>query len=66
VARHREGNVLSDYPVNVVLLATDLDAVKDCDMPGLKTVDGIADIGFAWMAWFIDPATNCIGMLQVK
>jgi hypothetical protein len=29
VARHREGNVLSDYPVNVVLLATDLDAVKD-------------------------------------
>jgi len=125
--------VLGDYPVKVVLLATDLDAVKDfyankvglkiinanpgalifkCggdseftvtkstvgtkddqtqaafrvkdlraevaelrrrgvkiedyDMPGLKTVDGIADIGFAWMAWFIDPAKNCIGMIQVK
>jgi len=125
--------VLGDYPINVVLLATDLDAVKefyakkvglkvindnpgavifkcggdseftvtkstvgtkddqtqaafrvkdvraevaelrrrgvkieDYDMPGLKTVDGIADIGFAWMAWFIDPAKNCIGMIQVK
>ena len=125
--------MLVDYPVNVVLLATDLDAVKDfyakkvglklvnaspgapvfkCggdseftvtkstvgtkddqtqaafrvkdvraevaelrkrgvkiedyDTPSLRTVDGIADIGFAWMAWFIDPARNCIGMIQVK
>jgi hypothetical protein len=30
-------------------------------MPGLKTVDGIADIGFAWMAWFTDPGKNCLG-----
>jgi predicted enzyme related to lactoylglutathione lyase len=127
------GNVLKDSPLDVVLLATDLDAVRDfCankiglkilndnpgavtfkgggdsqftvtkstvgtkddqtqatfrvkdvraevaelrkrgvkiedyDMPGLKTVDGIADIGFAMMAWFIDPGKNCIGMIQVK
>jgi len=125
--------VLGDYPVNVVLLATDLEAMKDfyankvglkilnsnpgaiifkCggeseltfskssvgtkddqtqaafrvkdvraevaelrrrgvkieeyDTPGLKTVDGIADIGFAWMAWFIDPGKNCVGIIQVK
>lgn len=125
--------MLKDYPINVVLLATDLDAVKDfyakkvgltivsdnpgavifkCggdseftvtkstvgtkddqtqaafrvkdvraevaelrrrgvkiedyDTPSLKTVDGIADIGFAWMAWFIDPGKNCIAMIQVK
>ena len=32
--------------------------IEDYDMPSLKTVDGIADIGFAWMAWFIDPAKN--------
>jgi hypothetical protein len=25
--------------------------VEDCDLPGLKTEDGIADIGFAWAAW---------------
>jgi predicted enzyme related to lactoylglutathione lyase len=40
--------------------------IEDYDTPGLKTVDGIADIGFAWMAWFIDPGKNCIGMIQVK
>ena len=25
--------------------------VEDYDTPGLKTEDGIADIGFAWAAW---------------
>ena len=34
--------------------------------PGLKTVDGIADIGFAHIAWFIDPGKNCVGMIQIK
>jgi hypothetical protein len=28
--------------------------------PGPKTEDGIADIGFAWAAWIIDPATNVL------
>ena len=40
--------------------------IEDYDLPGLKTQDGIADIGFAWMAWFIDPANNCVGMIQLK
>jgi len=40
--------------------------IEEYDMPGLKTHDGIADIGFALMAWFIDPAKNCIGMIQIK
>jgi catechol-2,3-dioxygenase len=40
--------------------------IEDYDMPGLQTDDGIADIGFAWMAWFIDPANNCVGMIQLK
>ena len=40
--------------------------IEDYDLPGLKTLDGIADIGFAWMAWFIDPGKNCVGMLQLK
>ena len=129
----REVELLSEHPIDVVLLATDLDASKDfyankvglpivnespaavtfkCggasrlvvskssvgtsdeqtqasfrvadvnaeaaylrskgvtiqeyDLPGLKTIDGIADIGFALMAWFIDPGKNCVGMLQLK
>src|SRR5438132_12711417 len=40
--------------------------IEDYDTPGLKTANGIADIGFAWMAWFIDPGKNCVGILQVK
>src|SRR5713101_7101668 len=40
--------------------------IEDYDTPGLKTQDGIADIGFAWMAWFIDPANNCVAMMQLK
>jgi predicted enzyme related to lactoylglutathione lyase len=40
--------------------------IEDYDLPGLKTVNGIADIGFAFMAWFIDPGKNCVGMIQVK
>src|SRR6266567_5770218 len=34
--------------------------IEDYDLPGLQTQDGIADLGFAWMAWFIDPGKNCV------
>ena len=40
--------------------------VEDYDEPGLKTVDGVADVGFALAAWFIDPHGNSIGLLQFK
>jgi catechol-2,3-dioxygenase len=40
--------------------------IEDYDLSGLKTEDGIADIGFAWMAWFLDPGMNCVGMIQLK
>jgi hypothetical protein len=32
----------------------------------LGTVDGVADIGFALAAWFVDPHHNWIGLLQFK
>ena len=40
--------------------------VEDYDMPGLKTEDGIADIGFAWAAWIVDSGKNALGILQLK
>jgi catechol 2,3-dioxygenase-like lactoylglutathione lyase family enzyme len=40
--------------------------VEDYDMPGLRTEDGIADIGFAWAAWIVDPGKNALGILQLK
>ena len=40
--------------------------VENFDSPGLKTDDGVADIGFAWVAWIIDPGKNSLGILQIK
>jgi catechol-2,3-dioxygenase len=40
--------------------------VVDYDEPWLKTVDGIADVGFALSAWLVDPGGNTIGLLQFK
>jgi len=40
--------------------------IEDYDTPGLKTENGIADIGFAWAAWIIDPGMNALGILQIK
>jgi catechol-2,3-dioxygenase len=40
--------------------------VVEYDEPYLKTVDGVADIGFALSAWFVDPGGNAIGLLQFK
>ena len=40
--------------------------VEDYDMPGLKTEDGIADLGFAWMAWIVDPGKNALAIIQLK
>jgi catechol 2,3-dioxygenase-like lactoylglutathione lyase family enzyme len=40
--------------------------IQDYDMPGLKTEEGIADLGFAWMAWMIDPGGNALAIMQLK
>jgi len=40
--------------------------VQEYDTPELKTEDGIADIGFALIAWIVDPHKNALGIMQVK
>jgi catechol 2,3-dioxygenase-like lactoylglutathione lyase family enzyme len=40
--------------------------VQEYDMPGLKTEDGIADLGFALMAWIVDPGKNALAIMQLK
>jgi len=40
--------------------------IEDYDLPDLKTKDGIADVGFAWMAWIIDPGKNALAIVQLK
>ena len=40
--------------------------VEEYDMPGLKTQDGIADLGFAWAAWIVDPGKNALAIMEYK
>ena len=40
--------------------------VEVLDLPDLNTADGVADIGFAFAAWFVDPDRNSLGLLQLR
>jgi catechol 2,3-dioxygenase-like lactoylglutathione lyase family enzyme len=40
--------------------------IEEYDDPFPKTEDGIADMGFAWSAWIIDPSGNTLGIVQPK
>jgi catechol-2,3-dioxygenase len=40
--------------------------IQEYDMPGLKTVDGVADLGFALIAWIVDPHRNALEIMQLK
>jgi hypothetical protein len=41
-------------------------AIQEYDTPELKTQEGVADLGFALMAWVVDPHGNALGILQLK
>ena len=55
---------VNDLDAELALLRTNGVKIEDYDMPGLKTVDGVADLGFARAAWVIDPHRNTLGILQ--
>ena len=38
---------------------------QEYDGPGLRTVDGVADVGYAKAAWFKDSEGNLLGIGQV-
>ena len=40
--------------------------IQEYDLPDPKTEDGIADMGFAWAAWIIDPSGNALGIIEPK
>jgi len=40
--------------------------IEDCEAPDPVTVDGIADMGHSWAAWFIDPSDNVLAVVQPK
>lgn len=57
---------VDDLDAEVAALRSRGVKIEDYDQPGLKTVDGIADVGFARFAWFIDPGKNCVGVMERK
>jgi len=40
--------------------------IEEYQAPDPVTVDGIADLGYSWAAWFIDPSRNCLAVVQPK
>jgi catechol-2,3-dioxygenase len=67
----------SDEQTQAGWRVTDLDAelaelrargveIQEYDMPGLKTVDGVADVGFARIAWIVDPHRNALAILEIR
>jgi predicted enzyme related to lactoylglutathione lyase len=71
----RSGGKASGAHTQMALMVDDLVAAvqelrsrgvkfEDYDNPGLKTTDGIADVGYARAAWFRDSEGNLIGISQ--
>ncbi len=40
--------------------------IEDYEAPDPPTIDGIADMGHSWAAWFIDPNRNVLAVVQPK
>ena len=40
--------------------------IEEYQAPDPVTTDGVADLGYSWAAWFIDPSRNCLAIVQPK
>jgi catechol 2,3-dioxygenase-like lactoylglutathione lyase family enzyme len=40
--------------------------IEQYEAPAPVTVDGIADMGHSWAAWFTDPSRNVLSVIQPK
>jgi catechol 2,3-dioxygenase-like lactoylglutathione lyase family enzyme len=40
--------------------------IEEYDAPDPVTVDGVADMGHSWAAWFVDPSRNVLAVVQPK
>ena len=71
----RSGGTASGSHTQLALIVTDIAAqvralrargliVEEYDGPDLKTVDGVADLGYAKAAWFKDSEGNLLGVAE--
>lgn len=72
----RSGGSASGAHTQLALMVGDVEAqvkalrerglnFEEYDYPNLKTVDGIADLGYARAAWFKDSEGNLLGIAQL-
>ena len=40
--------------------------IEEYEAPDPVTVNGVADMGHSWAAWFIDPSNNVLAVVQPK
>ena len=40
--------------------------IEEYVAPAPVTVDGVADMGHSWAAWFVDPSRNVLAVVQPK
>ena len=40
--------------------------IEEYEAPAPVTVDGVADMGHSWAAWFVDPSRNVLSVVQPK
>jgi hypothetical protein len=57
--------VVSDISAQLLALRARGVTFEEYDYPNLKTVDGVADLGYARAAWFKDSEGNLLGIAQL-
>ena len=40
--------------------------IEEYQEPNPVTIDGVADLGYSYAAWFSDPSENCLAIVQPK
>jgi len=40
--------------------------IEEYEAPDPVTTNGVADLGYSWAAWFIDPSQNCLAIVQLR
>ena len=40
--------------------------IEEYEAPAPVTLDGVADMGHSWAAWFVDPSRNVLALVQPK
>jgi catechol-2,3-dioxygenase len=58
--------IVEDIRAEVAALREHGVKVEEYDSDELKTVDGVADHGDAWVAWITDPGGNVVAVEQPK